>query len=200
MQRKSIFYHIKSCANHGQINQNPKKSGQCQNNLNLEIYVIQENTSVLFSVQINWLIYKVKSNINIVTTFAFSLQWRIQRTDPPPPSLILDRTGAQRAENFFFLGDRPPLHLSKGWMTGPPLSQGLDPALHCMIISFNNLEIVQCIVLDLFTLKYTYTETTSNSESGFLTPKRTSSFLLSTGFESKEFTRLVHCTLSQGRS
>ena len=46
-------------------------------------------------------------------------------------------------------------------MTGPPLSQGLDPALHCMIISFNNLEIVQCIVLDLVTLKYTYTETTS---------------------------------------
>ena len=72
MQLKSIFYHIKSCANHGQINQNPKKSGQCQNNLNLEIYVMQENTSVLFSVQINWLIYKVKSDINIVTTFAFS--------------------------------------------------------------------------------------------------------------------------------
>ena len=64
-------------------------------------------------------------------------------------------------------------------MTGPPLSQGLDPALHCMIVSFNNLEIVQCIVLDLFTLKYTYTETTSNSESGFLTPKRSSRFLLS---------------------
>ena len=83
-------------------------------------------------------------------------------------------------------------------MTGPPLSQGLDPALHCLIVSFNNLEIVQCIVLDLFTLRYTYTEITSNSESGFLTPKRTACFP-KTGFESKEFTRLVHCTLSQGR-
>ena len=61
IKKKSIFYHIKSCANHAQINQNPNKLGhvQCKNNLNLEIYVIQDNTLVLFSLQINWLIYKL---------------------------------------------------------------------------------------------------------------------------------------------
>ena len=114
-----------------------KKSGQCKNNLNLEIYVIQETISVLFSLRINWLIYKVKSNISIVTTLAFSSQWRIQGRAP----LILDQTKVRRAENLFFFGDHPsaPTHL-RLWMTGPPLSQGLDPALHCMIVSFNNLE------------------------------------------------------------
>ena len=44
------------------------------------------------------------------------------------PLLFLDQTDeALMAEKNVF-GDRSP-PLSKVWMTGPPLSQGLDPAL-----------------------------------------------------------------------
>ena len=59
------------------------------------------------------------------------MQWRIQVTGPP---LFLDQTEARRAEKFFF-GDRPPLppYVSV-WMTVPPLSQGMDPALVCHVI------------------------------------------------------------------
>ena len=43
------------------------------------------------------------------------------------PPLFLDQTEAQRAEKNLF-GDCPPL--SQGLMTGPPLSEGLDPPLY----------------------------------------------------------------------
>ena len=42
--------------------------------------------------------------------------------------LFLDRIEARRAEKDFF-GDRAPPYL-RIWMTWPPLSQGLDPAMH----------------------------------------------------------------------
>ena len=42
--------------------------------------------------------------------------------------LILDQTEARREENFLG-GDRPPPTYLRVWMTGPSLSQGVDPAL-----------------------------------------------------------------------
>ena len=46
------------------------------------------------------------------------------------PLLFLDQTHeALMAEKNVFGDCSPPLPLSKVWMTRPPLSQGLDPAL-----------------------------------------------------------------------
>ena len=44
---------------------------------------------------------------------------------PAPPPLFLHQTDARRAEKNF---GTPPLYL-RVWMTGPPLSGGLDPPL-----------------------------------------------------------------------
>ena len=44
---------------------------------------------------------------------------------PPPPPLFLDQTEARRS-NFSL--DRVPPYL-RVWMTGPPLTEGLDPPL-----------------------------------------------------------------------
>ena len=46
---------------------------------------------------------------------------------PPSPPLVLDQNEAQMAENIFF-ETAPPPYL-RVWMTGPPLSEGLDPPL-----------------------------------------------------------------------
>ena len=60
-----------------------------------------------------------------------SYQWRVQE-GPPPPPFFLDQTGARRSK-FFFL-DRVPPYL-RVWMTGPPLTEGLDqPLLIPMIV------------------------------------------------------------------
>ena len=45
-----------------------------------------------------------------------------------PPPLFLDQTEARKAEKCFF-GDHPPFTYLRIWMIGPPLSEGLDPAL-----------------------------------------------------------------------
>ena len=45
---------------------------------------------------------------------------------PPPPPFFLDQTGARRSKLFFL--DRVPPYL-RVWMTGPPLTEGLDPPL-----------------------------------------------------------------------
>ena len=44
------------------------------------------------------------------------------------PPLFLDQTEARRAENFFW-ETAPPATYLRVWMTGPSLSQGVDPAL-----------------------------------------------------------------------
>ena len=49
----------------------------------------------------------------------------------PGLPLVLDQTEARRAEKIF-LEDRPPPYL-RVWMTSPPLSHGLDPALHAHV-------------------------------------------------------------------
>ena len=46
----------------------------------------------------------------------------------PTPDLFLDQTEARRAEKMFFWRPGPPPYLTV-WMTGPPLSQSLDPVL-----------------------------------------------------------------------
>ena len=55
-------------------------------------------------------------------------QWRIQGPGVRAPPLFLDQTEDRRAEKTFW-GDLPSPYL-RVWMTLPPLSQGLDPALH----------------------------------------------------------------------
>ena len=66
------------------------------------------------------------------------------------PPLFLDQSEAQRAEKMF-LGKRPPLSppgaapLFKGLDDrGPPLSQGLDPALKCIVINLQKFEQDEC--------------------------------------------------------
>ena len=44
------------------------------------------------------------------------------------PPLFLDQTEARRAENFLW-ETAPPATYLRVWMTGPSLSQGVDPAL-----------------------------------------------------------------------
>ena len=63
------------------------------------------------------------------------MQWRIQGRGPPP--LFLDQTEARRAETIFLSAHPPPPPpYLRVWMTGvPPLSQGLDPALKCIVIN-----------------------------------------------------------------
>ena len=68
-------------------------------------------------------------------------QWRIQgRGRGGGASLFLDQTEDRRAKNSFF-SDRDPPYL-RVWMTGPPLSEGLDPPLRmtflCMIVLRKN--------------------------------------------------------------
>ena len=46
----------------------------------------------------------------------------------PAPPLFLDQTEARRAEIIFWETAPPPTYL-RVWMTGPSLSQGVDPAL-----------------------------------------------------------------------
>ena len=61
--------------------------------------------------------------------------------DSPPPSLLFWTELRSEEPKIVFFGDHPPVPTYlRLWMTGPPLSQGLDPVLHCMIVSFNNLE------------------------------------------------------------
>ena len=50
----------------------------------------------------------------------------VARKGPAPPPLFLDQTEAQRSK--FFLDRVPPPYL-RVWMTGPPLTEGLDPPL-----------------------------------------------------------------------
>ena len=55
-------------------------------------------------------------------------------THPAAPTLFLDQTEARRSKIFF--EDRvppPPLYL-RVWMTGPRLTEGLDPPMHIPMI------------------------------------------------------------------
>ena len=65
------------------------------------------------------------------------------------PPLFLDQTGAQRAEKNVF-GDCSPQAYFMVWMTGsPPLSQGLDPALHSPpFISFLFVHIYVYVIIN----------------------------------------------------
>ena len=55
-----------------------------------------------------------------------------------------DQTEARRAEKTF-LGDRSPPPLSKGPDDrASPLSQGLDPALKCIVINLQKCEQDEC--------------------------------------------------------
>ena len=55
-----------------------------------------------------------------------------QHPAPPLPSLFSDQTVARKGETvLFFLETGHPPYL-RVWMTSPPLSQGLDPALAAM--------------------------------------------------------------------
>ena len=53
------------------------------------------------------------------------------------PSTLLDHTEARKAEKCFFFETANPLYL-RVWMTGPPLSEGLDPPL---ITRFRYIEV-----------------------------------------------------------
>ena len=59
---------------------------------------------------------------------------------PPPPPLYFDQTD--------FFGDRAAL-FSKGLGDLPPLSQGLDPALHLAKAHFKCFKMMICLLLPL---------------------------------------------------
>ena len=48
---------------------------------------------------------------------------------PPPTPLFLDQTEARMAKKIFWETSPRPHPYLRVWMTGPPLSHGLDPAL-----------------------------------------------------------------------
>ena len=47
----------------------------------------------------------------------------------PPPTLFLDQTEARRSKIFFEDRVPPPPPYLRVWMTGPRLTEGLDPPL-----------------------------------------------------------------------
>jgi len=49
--------------------------------------------------------------------------------EEPAPPFFLDQTEARGAEKKFFFETWSPARYLRVWMTGPPLSEGLDPPL-----------------------------------------------------------------------
>ena len=63
------------------------------------------------------------------------LQWQIQGGARGPRSPYFSTKLRPEGPKFFFLTGqpRPPPPYLRVWMTGPPISQGLDPALVCSL-------------------------------------------------------------------